>query len=54
MNTSYHSRFHPLKLTYSEFKAMHCSIANCQIEKYYVYEKIDSGAFGSIYIGMDD
>jgi predicted butyrate kinase (DUF1464 family) len=30
------------------------SITNCQIENYYVYERIDKGTYGSIYIGMDD
>lgn len=30
------------------------SLANCQLENYYIYRKIGGGAFGEVYIGMDD
>lgn len=46
--------WHLLQLSYEEFQKNNKSIADTIIDKYYVYERIGSGAFGSVYRGMDD
>lgn len=48
------ARFHELKLTYPEFVSMNRNISNTQIAQYYIHKKIDSGSYGSIYLGMDE
>ena len=46
--------WHLLELSYEEFQKNNKSIADTIIDRYYVYERIGSGAFGSVYRGMDD
>lgn len=46
--------WHLLQLSYEEFQKNNKSIADTIIDKYYVYERIGCGAFGSVYRGMDD
>lgn len=46
--------WHLLQLSYEEFQKNNKSIADTIIDKYFVYERIGYGAFGSVYRGMDD
>lgn len=43
-----------LDLTYEEFIKNGKSIADTRLDKYLIYEKLDKGAFGTVYRGMDD
>ena len=45
---------HLLELTYEEFCHKKKSLENSTIDKYYIYERIGKGGYGSIYRGMDD
>lgn len=41
-----------LDLSYEDYLKNGRSIADSSIDKYIIYEKLDSGAFGSVYRGM--
>ena len=45
---------HPLDLTYDEYLQQGKSIADTRLDKYIVYERLDKGAFGTVYRGMND
>lgn len=45
---------HLLDLSYKEFNENCRSISDMRIGKYLVYERLDSGSYGSVYRGMDD
>lgn len=45
---------HLLELTYEQFCHKNKSLENSTIDKYYIYERIGKGGYGSIYRGMDD
>ena len=41
-----------LELSYEDYQKNGKSIADSEIDAYVIYEKLDSGAFGSVYRGM--
>lgn len=43
-----------LDLSYEDYLKNGKSIADTCLDKYVIYEKLDKGAFGTVYRGMDD
>lgn len=48
------AQYRELRLSYQDYVKMGSSLENCQVDRYYIYQKIGEGQYGSVFIGMDD